>query len=1187
MIGSTLQNRYRIESQLGSGGMGTVYRARDTLLDRPVAIKLLSDGRIDSDARARWLREAQAAARLQNPHVVAVFDAGEANGSAFIVMEYVEGKTLRDAGPLSLAEIIEIGRQVCDGLAHAHENGIIHRDVKPENVLVQRIGGEITAKLADLGVARISKGTRVTTEGALIGTANYLAPEQALGVELDGRADLYSLGVVLYEQVAGRLPFAGDDPLAVVSQHLHAPIVPPRTYRADLASSLEAVILRSMAKTPEGRFGSARELEAALAAVDLNEYSKDATAATSSGIALLEQLARGRLVGRRAELEQLRELWRRALAGNGHMALVSGEPGIGKTRLVRELIVYAQLYGANVLTGGCYEFEATTPYLPFVEALRHWVDSQDTETLRRRLGANAAVLARLAPRIDARLGPFPPLPPLGAQEERLRLFDAAAQFFQGLAAERGLLLVLDDLHWADHGTITLLHYLLRNLRSERILLLGAYREVELDRAHPLGTALIEWNRERLATRIPLGRLNAGDTGRMLGAMFGQEDVTPDFAEAMFRETEGNPFFAEEVVKTLVEHGQIYHEGGAWHRRDVAELTIPQSVKAAIGRRLERLSQPCVDVLHTAAALGKVFEFGELVAVTSTGEEQLLDALDEASAAQLVRPDRGDTFAFTHDKIREVLHEELNPIRQRRLHQRIAESLEKLYAGSLGDHVEDLAYHFAESSDLEKGLAYSLAAAEQAEKVFAHEEALSFLDRARECAEGLERTSAIAEVNERIGRVHSHRGQFNTAVEYFQRALALTTDPRKRSAIKGEIGELRTRVGDPRGLAFLEEALAELDPETQVRELALTLANIGRYHHYLAQHHKSKEFLERAGKLAESIDDADVLSLVYGYLAGAYQHLARFEESNEWSRRNIELGQRRGRPQSEAQGYEFIAENANNLGRWREAVDYGGRDQECGRRCGSQDRVAWGGFAIAWGYLEGGELAYAQAVASESLALAQRIGEGRLAIWLDAVLAQVEINLGLVEQGRKRAEDSDKRAEAIKQMIMQCAANRPLAYALTLMGDAQGAAERCEKCLALGEGTDNKVYLIITLGPYVEALLALGRLDEAAKWAKRGLDLMKESGSLLVGGDLMWYEGVRLSMSGDQEGAERQLDEAIAVLEKAELRLKIARALHARADVRRKRGNTAGAHADLERAYDIFGHCGAVPERDAVAAELKR
>ncbi|HYM81196.1 MAG TPA: AAA family ATPase, partial [Candidatus Limnocylindria bacterium] len=825
-----------------------------------------------------------------------------------------------------------------------------------------------------------------------------------------------------------------------------------------------------------------------------------------------------------------------------------------------------------------------TPYLPFVEALRHWVDREDIETLRMRLGASASVLARLAPRIEARLGSLPASAALAPHEERLRLFDSVARLLQSLASERGLLLFLDDLHWADHGTIALLHYLLRNLRSERLLVLGAYREVELDRSHPLGAALVEWNRERLATRIPLGRLDRMETRRMLGSLFGQEDVSPDFAEAMFRETEGNPFFTEEVVKSLIEQGQIYHEAGEWHRGE-AELAIPQSVKAAIGRRLERLSAPCVDVLHTAAALGKVFEFGELVAVTAAGEDRLLDALDEASAAQLVRPERGDSFAFTHDKIREVLHEELNPIRQRRLHQRIAESLETLYARTLDDHVEDLAYHFAESSDLEKGMTYSLAAAEAAEKVYAHEEALSFLDRARECAEGLERRPALADVHERIGQVHSHRGQFNAGAEHFQRALALTSEPRKRAAIKGAIGELLARVGDQRGLPYLEEALAELDPEAQVYDVALTLANIGRYHHYLAQHRRAEEHLERARAMAESIGDLRLLALIYGYLSGVFQHLGLFAESNAWARRNIELGERTGEPQAEAQGYEFLAENANNLGRWREAVEHARRDQEIGRRVGSQDRVAWGGFALAWAHHTGGELDAAVAVAQESLALAERIGEGRLAIWLLVVLSMAETDLGRHAEGREHAEQAVSRGEAIGQMVMRSAATGALAYARLAAGEPNGAATICRDCLPLGEGTDNRVYLFLLLPPYAQALVTAGRLDEAAEITRRGLEIAGENAWLYLRGDLLWSEGRRLAAAGDAVGAERTLSEAITALESIELRLLLARALHDRGLVGRAQGKQEAARQDLERARDLFETCGAAPEHARVVETL--
>ena len=248
------------------------------------------------------------------------------------------------------------------------------------------------------------------------------------------------------------------------------------------------------------------------------------------------------------------------------------------------------------------------------------------------LNSTAPEIAKLAPEIDTKLGGLAPNTPLPPNEERLRLFDNVARFFSKLAASRGMLFFIDDLHWADQGTLNLLHYLLRHLRNDRVLLLAAYREVELDRSHPLASALVEWNREHLVTRVSLSRLSQADTGALLSTLFGQESISDDFVSVLYRETEGNPFFIEEVVKSLIEQGEIYREDGGWGRKQVEELAIPLSVKEAIGRRLNRLSEPCTDVLRTAAALGKIFPFAELAAVTTISEDALLDALDEASGA---------------------------------------------------------------------------------------------------------------------------------------------------------------------------------------------------------------------------------------------------------------------------------------------------------------------------------------------------------------------------------------------------------------------------------------------------------------------------------------------------------------------------------------------------------------------------
>ena len=322
MIGALLQNRYRIDAELGHGGMGVVYRAHDTLLDRDVAIKVLSATALGNEGRARLLREAQAAAQLNHPNIVAIHDAGEADNVSFIVMEMIEGESLHSRRPTALDEILSLARQVCAALEHAHAHGIVHRDLKPENVLITPDG---TAKLMDFGLAR-SGASRISTEGAIVGTVFYLAPEQALGQEIDGRADLYALGVMLYELTTGRLPFTGDDPLAVISQHIHAPVGPPRALRPDLPPALETIILKLLAKNPADRFASAREVEAALVATAVELRSPAGGPRNNLPIQLSS------FIGRERESDEVKRL-----LSASRLVTLTGAGGSGKTRLALQV----------------------------------------------------------------------------------------------------------------------------------------------------------------------------------------------------------------------------------------------------------------------------------------------------------------------------------------------------------------------------------------------------------------------------------------------------------------------------------------------------------------------------------------------------------------------------------------------------------------------------------------------------------------------------------------------------------------------------------------------------------------------------------------------------------------------------------------------------------------------------------
>ena len=685
------------------------------------------------------------------------------------------------------------------------------------------------------------------------------------------------------------------------------------------------------------------------------------------------------LVGRKRELEALRGTWAQVRAaasaesgGGRGIVLLAGDPGIGKTRLLAELARSAHESGAVVLAGRS-PAETLVPYQPFIEALRPYLLSVAISELRASTREYGSELSRLVPELRRRLPGLPP-PVTGEPEtERYRLFEAVVGLLAEIAGSTPLLLVLDDLHWADRPSLLLLRHLARAAGTGRFLIVGAYRVNEAS-AGTFAGALSELRGERLVSQLDLAGLGEGETAELIALRTGAAP-SPEFARALHGETEGNPFFIEEILRHLAEAGIDPVRSGPG---ELERAGLPEGVKEVISRRLERLDARVIEWLRIAAVLGRDFDVALLERVAALDEEEFLRALEDSLAAGLIIELPGSQsagrYGFSHALVRETLYEGMSAPRRARLHRRVGESLE---ATSEGRQLTALALHFARAGgpqDFEKAIRYALAAGRQATAMLAHEEAAGHYARALEALDCFDPTAANrrCELLLLLGEARVRAGEQPEVDEALREAAALARRLQDggllaRAAI-GSSGRYIQQSGvvDEELIAMLKEAL-EMGAGERTTVRVLLLARLCGALYYSSEREQMKLLSAEATALATELGDLEARAVAAGARRRAYWEPGHLEERLSSSTELLTLAREAGNVELSLQGHAWLVVDLLESGD-RDAVEAQVEAFTAGAQELRQPLYLW--HSLVWRAtltLLDGRLAEAESFAAEALA----------------------------------------------------------------------------------------------------------------------------------------------------------------------------------------------------------------------------
>ena len=886
------------------------------------------------------------------------------------------------------------------------------------------------------------------------------------------------------------------------------------------------------------------------------------------------------LVGREEELGEILLSVDVVVGGAGRLVMLAGEPGAGKTRLAQEVTLNLRNRGFLLAAGSCFEPRQSVPYYPFLDALTA-LYGLATPAIRFQVAQRWPYIGRLLPEAG-----IPSPPPSGGQDDQERLFRSVTAFIQAVARQIPVAILLDDLHWSDGASLDLLQHLARHTRGDRVLICATYRDVEVGRQHPLERTLHDLHRQGLMARILVRRLDQARTGALVASTFGEE-VSEEFASLIYRHTEGNPFFTQEVLRSLVERGDIFREDDRWERREVGEIEVPESVRAVIGQRLSRLQESTQDLLREASVLGPSFRFDDLQALRDRPEEAVELALEEALEAGILRETGRDVYTFNHALTQQALYAELSGRRRRRLHLAAGEALERLPERDRTGRVAELAWHFVEADDTERAFQYSMLAGAGAEDVFARDEAVLHYRRAVELAQDLtaidpSRRNAEAEALFKLGRMlvftDRHPEAQRVLEEAAQRYAVLGNPLMEGSAIgTAELSYRQAGMGEQaqdaaKRSARLLPAIEASGPSADLvrfwRTQGIACAWTARYEDVLSCSVRAVEVARAVGDPAllrqAEVDHATALGLsghLQEAIATAEAVIPRAEASNDL---DTLLGALFTGAEFSMLGGDFEASQ-----RYRE------RELRVSERTGDQGHVAFTLANLAQLAVYSGAWQEARDYAERSVAIARSIGNEWWATMARSNLGVAVLLQGDVEQGVGMLEECILDFERLGNIQGVRYLQRELAEIDLRAGRACEALARLE---LLMEGTaveDNDVTFVLPVLAW--AYLATGDSTRAEKVLVDAIDRARQQGNALSLVTGLRVRGLVLAARGEWDEADRHFSDAVSLARQMPHPYAEALALLDRASGWERRGRTDQARTHLEQALTIFRRLDAKPD----------